>query len=94
MAVELTLHESLLPHDESAEEALERAALAWQTARARFDTVDPSQLSPAGREAYYRLLVKIGLWADARVSAGSDDEGAVDAAKPVTHLAEPEGTNA
>jgi hypothetical protein len=74
VAVDLTLNEHLLPHDESTEEALERALVAWRAARTRIDTVDPALLSPAGKESYFRLLARIGLWADARTCAARGDE--------------------
>ena len=67
MAIDLTLRDTLLPHDESNEEAFERALTAWQTVRARFETVDVARLTPASREAYFRAMVRIGLWSDARV---------------------------
>lgn len=85
MAIEANLDRSLLPHDETAEEALECAIAAWTSMRARFATVDPTRLSSAGRAAYYRVLGRIGLWSDARVTASDndpvdDDESADDSA--------------
>ncbi len=67
MAVDLPLNEHSLEHNDGAEETLERALAAWRAARARIDTVDLALLSPASRDTYFRLLVRIGLWADARM---------------------------
>jgi hypothetical protein len=72
----MTLNETLLPHDESAEEALERACAAWHTARARLEAVDAAHLSPASRDAYYRMLTRIGLWVDARAFGADAGEEA------------------
>ena len=82
MAIEARLDQTLLPHDESAEDALERAIAAWGAARSRFATVDPAKLSTAGRLAYYRVLSRIGLWSDARVCASNDDAGDRDDSAP------------
>jgi hypothetical protein len=76
VAVDIDLDEPLLPDDETAEEAFERAMTAWRTARARIETVRPEHLPRVLREEYYRMLVRIGLWADARVAGEpvSDDD--------------------
>jgi hypothetical protein len=80
----MTLDEMPLPHDASAEEALERAAQAWRSARARLESVDPAVLAPSQREQYFRLLARIGLWADARV--GGDEPVALDGADEILPL--------
>ncbi len=74
MALDLSLHddesdEPTLPpaeFDSAAEDALATAAQAWVAMRAGFDAIDRTRLSPASRETYARMLVRIGLWADAR----------------------------
>jgi hypothetical protein len=78
VAVEIPLcDDTLLAHDERAEEAFEHALLAWRAARARIETVDPTRLSPAGRAAYFHLIARIGLWSDARMG-GCDDPDATE----------------
>lgn len=67
-----------MPADANAEEALERAAVAWRAAREALDRVDPRALPDELRENYYRLVIRIGLWADAR-ALGDEPE---DAARP------------
>lgn len=78
VAVNLDLTETLLPHDESTEDAFERALAAWRVARARLETVDPSQLCETTREEYYRVLTRIGLWADARMGRTGDEPSETD----------------
>jgi hypothetical protein len=48
------------------ESGLESALAAWQLARLRLERLDPRALDPEQRDAYYRLVARIGLWADAR----------------------------
>lgn len=65
MVVDVTFSQDELPRDEQAEDVFETAIAAWRMARARIEAVCPAQLSSSSRSAYYRLLARIGLWADA-----------------------------
>jgi hypothetical protein len=60
----------LAPHaaafDGRAEEAFSVAVQAWHTMRAHFDAIDTAKLSPESRDAYARLLSRVGMWSDAK----------------------------
>jgi hypothetical protein len=63
---ELAPHASTATFDGHAEEAFSLAVQAWHEMRARFDAIDPKKLSPESREAYARLLSRVGIWSDAK----------------------------
>jgi hypothetical protein len=52
--------------DGHAEEAFSLAIQAWHEMRARFDAIDAKKLSPESRDAYARLVSRIGMWSDAK----------------------------
>ncbi len=64
----------VMDDEETAEETLAAAAAAWRAARARLDGVDPGALGTEDRAAWFRLLARIGLWADARSLGETEDK--------------------